>query len=84
MVDICYLYKNSDTYPIEAIWEQTKTTEITVTEERTAHITVWKYDNGQIVTIEGNPLPNKFTLDVRLKRLSGKVRAHFQIPLEID
>ena len=83
--EIRYLYKGGNTWPHEAIWKETKGTEITITEERVAHIAIWQYENHQMVTLAGKLLPSKFSVDVRIKRVSDdKIRTHFTIPLEVD
>ena len=83
--EIRCLYEGSDTWWEETLWKETKSSEITIMEERTAHISVLQYNEKQALTIEGKPLPSKFSLDVRIKRVSnGKPIAPFTIPLEIN
>ena len=73
-----------DTMPREAVWRENGQKEILVNQEGRKHIAVLTYPNGKPVTIDGIPLPSKFTVDIRIKGAGNKQRDHFQIPLEVN
>ena len=83
--EIRYLYEGGDTWPIEVIWKEVNSPYLVVDDTMEATIDVWKYINGVMSTLNDRPLPNRFTLDIRIKRVSDNtVREHFEIPLEIN
>lgn len=83
--EIRYLYEGGDTWPIEAIWKEVNSPYLVVDDTMEATIDIWKYIDGVMSTLDGRPLPNRFTLDIRIKRVSDNtVRGHFEIPLEIN